>query len=62
MFRKDIEYMLNSDWEPKVPSEKVIEKQSRLFKKKFSGSVRLSLGKVTNSPHKKKKCKKRSMV
>ena len=43
--RKDVKYMLNSDWEPKVPEQEVILKQvkAQLKKGKSSGSVALDI-------------------
>ena len=43
--RKDVKYMLNSDWEPKVPEAEVILKQAKLQLKKgkSTGSVALDI-------------------
>ena len=43
--RKDVKYMLSSDWEPKVPEEKVILKQAeaQLNKGKSTGNVALDV-------------------
>ena len=43
--RKDVKYMLESDWEPKVPEQEIILKQTKaqLKKGKSSGSVALDI-------------------
>ena len=41
--RKDVKYMLNSDWEPKVPEEKVILKQAKLQFKRGKSTGRVAL-------------------
>ncbi|MCH5273414.1 MAG: hypothetical protein J1E35_07050 [Lachnospiraceae bacterium] len=47
MLRKDIKYMIEKDWEPKVPDIKVIRKQTTRRSGKVSGSVRLAIGLVS---------------
>ena len=44
-FRPDVKYMLNSDWEPKVPSKETILKQAQILikKGKSTGSVALDV-------------------
>lgn len=49
MLRKDVKYMLEMDWEPKIPSESIIRKQSAKFEGRLSGSVRLAEGLVAVS-------------
>lgn len=49
MLRKDVKYMLERDWEPKIPEENVICKQSAKFAGRLSGSVRLARGLVATS-------------
>jgi hypothetical protein len=41
----DVKYMLNKDWEPKVPGEKIITKQvkQQLKRGRSSGNVSLDL-------------------
>jgi len=46
MLRKDIKYMIEKEWEPKVPSVDVMRKQSKRFAGRLSGSVRLAKGLV----------------
>ena len=43
--RKDVKYMLDRDWEPKVPDEETILKQSttQLKRGKSTGSVSLDM-------------------
>ena len=53
MLRKDVKYMLDNHWEPKVPTKKEIEYQSKMFKEKTFGSVRLSKGLVVGNDIKK---------
>ena len=42
---KDIKYMLNKKWEPKVPSEEVIQKQAlaQIKRGKSTGSVSMNM-------------------
>ena len=49
MLREDVKYMLERDWEPKVPEENIIRKQSAKFEGRLSGSVRLAMGLVATS-------------
>jgi len=39
--REDVKYMLNKDWEPKIPSEEVIKKQAvaQIKRAKSTGCV-----------------------
>ena len=43
--RKDVKYMLESDWEPKVPEQEIILKQAKpqLKKGKSTGSIALDI-------------------
>ena len=43
--REDVKYMLEKDWEPKVPSQEVIQKQAEIQIKrgKSTGSVALDM-------------------
>ena len=43
--RKDVKYMLDSDWEPKVPEDDVVLKQAKvqIKKGKSTGSVALDI-------------------
>lgn len=43
--REDVKYMLDKDWEPKVPSQEEIEKQAEIQIKrgKSTGSVALDI-------------------
>lgn len=43
--RKDVKYMLESEWEPKVPEQEIILKQAKtqLKKGEASGSVALDV-------------------
>lgn len=52
MLEKDVLYMLDSDWEPKVPTSDEIRKQSESFHGRLAGSVRLVLGRVVGSEYK----------
>lgn len=55
MLEKDVKYMLNKNWEPKVPPVDVIRKQSEQFYGRLSGSVRLAKGIVVGNEYKTKK-------
>ena len=52
MLRKDVKFMLNSDWEPKVPTTKEIKRQTKWFRGRTSGSVRLAKGLAIGSDFK----------
>ena len=55
MLRKDAIYMMESHWEPKVPEQKIVDKQIRRMRDKLTGSVRLYLGRVTSVVSKRNK-------
>lgn len=54
MLRKDVKFMLDCGWEPKVPPVAVIRKQSEKFAGRLSGSVRLARGLVIGKEYKAK--------
>ncbi len=62
MLRKDVVYMLNVDWEPKIPSVEIMQNQVRKFDGRLSGSVRLAKGLVESYGIEKTSRKKRSRL
>lgn len=52
MLRKDVRYMMEKNWEPKVPPAHIIQKQSNSFWGRLSGSVRLAKGLVVGNEYK----------
>ena len=56
MLRRDVKYMLETDWEPSVPSQEVVLKQSELVRKHgIYTNLRFYLGLVKCSKNTKKK-------
>lgn len=62
MLRKDVKYMLDKDWEPKVPDLEIIREQASKFDGRLSGSVRLAKGLVDTYGYRKIGHKKRSRL
>lgn len=46
MLRKDTLYMVQSNWEPKVPTAEVMQRQVEKRQMRLAGSVRAALGKL----------------
>ena len=46
MLRRDTLYMVQSNWEPKVPAAEVMQKQVKKRQMRLAGSVRAALGKL----------------
>lgn len=49
MLRKDVLYMLNQEWEPKVPSAKIMREQFLCFSHRISGFVKLAGGYIDDA-------------
>ena len=55
MLRNDVKYMLDSDWEPSIPSQEIITKQSNLVKKHgIYTNIRFYLGLIKSKDEAKK--------
>jgi len=66
MLRKDVLCMLNQEWEPKVPSAKIMREQFLCFSHRISGSVKLAGGyidiKDSLQPNNKKRKRLQNLI